>query len=271
MNARRPPLRHAPPRRIGAFLALMLTVVAPLAAQAQTPAPASGAPSGLAAAVTDDVIAVTSDFRGARITVFGATPARRAPGDVVVAIRGPGAPITVMRKRRTGILWLNRDPVAFADAPSFHAVVSAKPLVQIASTRDIWELGLDPAAQARLTTPTPPDADPSDYRQGLVRLQRARGLYQEVPRGLVLRPGGLFKAQVALPANAPPGAYRADVYLFRNGRLQASETATILISRQGLEQTVYALAQERPLIYGLFTVALALSAGLVAALIFRRS
>lgn len=250
-------------------LAVAALALAPVARAAPAAQPA--APSGLAAAVTDDVIAVTSDFRGARITVFGATPARRAPGDVVVAIRGPGAPITVMRKRRTGILWLNRDPVTFADAPTFHAVVSAKPLVQIASTRDIWELGLDPAAQARLTSATPPDTDPSDYRQGLVRLQRARGLYQEAPRGLVLRPGGLFKAQVALPANAQPGAYRADVYLFRNGRLQASETATILISRQGVEQTVYALAQERPLIYGLFTVALALSAGWVAALIFRRS
>lgn len=259
-----------PLRIIAGLVAMMVAACAP-AAIAQTPPPQSAANAGLAAAVTDDVIAVTSDFRGARITVFGATPARRAPGDVVVAIRGPGGPITVMRKRRTGVLWLNRDPVAFADAPSFHAVVSAKPLVQIASTRDIWELGLDPAAEARLVSATPADADPSDYRQGLVRLQRARGLYQESPRGLVLRPGGLFKAQVALPANAQPGAYRADVYLFRNGRLQASETATILISRQGLEQTVYAFAQERPLIYGLFTVALALSAGWVAALIFRRS
>ena len=226
---------------------------------------------GLAAAVTDDVIAVTSDFRGARITVFGASPARRTPGDLVVAIRGPGAPITVMRKRRTGFLWLNRDPVRFEDAPTFFAVVSAKPLAQIASTRDIWRLGLDPAAQARLVSATPDDADPGAYRRGLVRIQRARGLYQELPRGLDLRPGGLFKAQVQLPANAPPGAYRADIYLFRGGRLQASETAAILISRQGMEQTVYALATEQPLPYGLAVVTLALSAGWVAALAFRRS
>ena len=249
-------------RLLLAFFALLWAAAAPAAAQ---PTP------GLAAAVTDDEIAVTSDFRGARITVFGATPARRLAGDVVVAIRGPGGPITVMRKRRTGPLWLNRDAVEFADAPSFHAVVSARPLVQIASTRDIWSLGLDPAAKARLTSPTPADADPSDYRQGLVRLQRARGLYQELPRGLIVRPGGLFKAQVALPANAPPGAYKADVYLFRNNRLQATETATILISRQGIEQTVYALAHERPFAYGLFVVAIALSAGWLAALVFRRS
>lgn len=249
---------------------LLLALALALGAGAVGPARAQTTP-GIAAAVTDDEIAVTSDFRGARITVFGATPARRLPGDVVVAIRGPGAPITVMRKRRTGILWLNRDPVRFADAPSFHAVASARPLIQIASTKDIVELGLDPAGQARLTGPTPADADPSDYRRGLVRLQRARGLYQELPRALVVRPGGLFKAQVSLPANAPPGDYTADVYLFRNGRLQASETAKISISRQGVEQTIYALAQDRPFFYGLFTVALALSAGWIAALLFRRS
>jgi len=248
-------------RALFAFLCAALAWAA--AAHAQ-PAP------GFSAAVADDVIAVTSDFRGARITVFGAAP-RRGAGDVVVAIRGPGASISVMRKRRTGFLWLNRDPVAFTDAPSFFAVVSAKPLVQIASTRDVWELGLDPAAQAKLAGATPPDADPGAYRQGLVRIQRARGLYQELPHGLVLRPGGLFKAQVSLPANAPPGAYRADVYLFRGGRLQASESSPILISRQGVEQTVFQLAHKRPLIYGLAAVAFALSAGWVAAALFRRS
>jgi uncharacterized protein (TIGR02186 family) len=254
-----------------AFLGLALGLLAVIGPAAHVHAQTQSAPPGIAAEVTDDVIAVTSDFRGARITVFGATPSRRSPGDVVVAIRGPGAPITVMRKRRIGILWLNGDPVRFEDAPSFHAIATARPLVQIASTRDIVELGLDPAGQARLTSATPADADPSDYRRGLVRLQRARGLYQELPRALVMRPGGLFKAQVSLPANAPPGAYRADVYLFRNGRLQASEKATISISRQGIEQTIYALAKERPLFYGLFTVALALSAGWVASLVFRRS
>lgn len=251
--------------RITVFVAILLMWLVeapPVRAQGQT---------AIAADVTDDVIAVTSDFRGARITVFGVAPSRGEPGDVLVAIRGPSVPVTVMRKRRTGPLWLNRDPVRFQDAPAFHALASAKPLMEIASTKDIVALGLDPVGHARLSSPTPLDADPSDYRRGLARLQRERGVYQELPRALVMRPGGLYKAQVTLPASAPPGEYTADVYLFRNGRLQATESASISISRQGLEQTIHALANEQPLVYGLFTVALSLFAGWIAALVFRRT
>jgi uncharacterized protein (TIGR02186 family) len=245
------------------LLSLCLALlVSAAAAQAPPPRP-------LSADVVDDTIEVTADFRGARIVIFGAY-AERPGADLAVTIRGPDQEATVMRKRRFAGLWLNRDPVRFTAAPSFFALVTAKPIETIANRRALWADGLDPAALARLDGATPPDADPAAYRAALVRLKQARGLYQE-STNLRLRPGGLFKAEVQLPANAATGPYEARIYLFRNGRVAQMERAEILIARAGLERRIYDFASQRPLLYGLATVAMALLAGWAAALAFRRS
>jgi uncharacterized protein (TIGR02186 family) len=247
------------------FLLAVFALVLPLSAQERAPV------RGLSASVTDELIAVTSDFRGARITVFGVTPPGRGGGDIVVAVRGPALPAAVMRKQQILGLWLNTDRVVFSEAPAYHALLSTRPINQIASPRAVWELGLDPAALARLGGPTPADADPAAYRAALRRLKTAKGLYLEDGAAVTVGKGGLFKAQVRLPANAPPGEYAADIYFFRGGQALASETAAVLVSRTGIEQRLYALANQRPFLYGLATALLALAAGWAASILFRRS
>ncbi|MBI1250262.1 MAG: hypothetical protein GC189_02175 [Alphaproteobacteria bacterium] len=229
------------------------------------------APPDLPAAVTDEAISVTSDYRGSRMTVFGVNPDRRGRGDIVVVVRGPNLPATIRRKRRVFGLWVNGEPVRFAEAPSFFTVISARPLREIARPQAISSLGLDPAAVARLESATPPDASAADYRRALSRLRRAAGLYSEIPDGLQLRGRGLFSTQVTIPANAPIGAYFADVYLFRDGRLVSSQRSTVTIARIGAERLVHMAATRTPFLYGLFVVIVALGAGWGAALALRRS
>ncbi len=233
----------------------------------------------LPAAVAEEQITVSSDYRGSYITVFGVNPDRRGRGDVVVVLRGPSQPATVLRKRRVFGLWVNGDPVRFARAPSFFAVMSNRPLRSIASPQSIWRYGLDPAASAELASTVPAGADPSAYRAALVRLRRAQGLYQEYTgrptleqrSGLTTYRGGLFRAVVRLPANAPIAEYRANAYVFRDGRLISSQEIPISISRVGFERRIHDLATQWPFLYGLFVVFVALGAGWIAAFIFRRS
>jgi uncharacterized protein (TIGR02186 family) len=246
-------------RPLFALLLLLCALAAPARAQS-TP---------LAADVVDERIEVTTDFRGARIVIFGVA-AEKSGDDIAVTVRGPDQAATVMRKRRVAGLWLNQDPVKFTAAPSFFALVTAKPVETFASRRAMWFDGLDPAAMAKLEGATPADADPAAYRAALVRLKKSRDLYQE-RTDLKLRPGGLFKAEIQLPANAAPGPYEARIFLFRNGRAVQSQRADIIIARAGLERRVHDLARDRPFLYGLATVAMALLAGWGAALAFRRS
>ncbi|MGE0830508.1 MAG: TIGR02186 family protein [Hyphomonadaceae bacterium] len=228
-------------------------------------------PPELPAAVTDEDIAVTSDYRGFRVTVFGVNPDRRGRGDIVVALRGPNEPTVVRRKRRFLGLWVNGQPVRFEETPVFFAVYSARPLREIAGPQAIAALRLDAAAAARLAGATPADADPSDYRQALVRLRRNAGLFVEDQTGLRMLGNGLFRAQIRIPANAPIGRYSAEVYLFRNGQLVSSQESVVMVSRQGVERTIHDLALGLPILYGLTTILIALGAGWAAAFFFRRS
>lgn len=254
--------------------ALLLAAAFAAAPAAPTPPPQAtgGGASDLPVAVAEEQISVRSDYRGSMIDVWVVNPDRRRRGDVVVVVRGPSEPATVMRKRQAFGLWINSDPVRFSEAPAFFAVLSTRPLRQIASPQAIWSLQLDPAASARLAGATPEGTDPSDYREALVRLRRAQGLYQEIPAGVrTYYEGLLVRGQVRLPANAPIAEYHADTYLFRDGRLISSARNVVNVSRVGIERRIHDLATESSLIYGLLTVMLALTAGWVSAYLFRRS
>ncbi len=85
----------------------------------------------------------------------------------------------------------------------------------IAERQIVWSLQIDPAASAQLAGATPDGTSPADYRAALVRLRREQNLYQTNPAGIRLYEGGLFRAQVALPANAPIGRYYVDSYHFQ--------------------------------------------------------
>lgn len=248
-----------------------------LPAQAQNPGDVA---NDLPAAVVEEQITVSSDYRGSYITVFGVNPDRRGRGDIVVVVRGPtNVDAVVMRKRNVYGLWINDDPVRFAGAPAFFAVLSNRPLSAIASPEAIWQYQLDPAASARLGSAIPGSADPSAYRRALVRLRNAQDLYQvyigpptpDRRGGLTMYQGGLFRAVVRLPANAPIAQYHADTYLFRDGRLISSQRIPISVSRVGIERRIHDLAKDQSLFYGVVTVLLALLAGWVSALLFRRT
>jgi uncharacterized protein (TIGR02186 family) len=260
------------------FAALALALLAGAPAAAQQPQPAGDVAADLPAGVAEEQITVSSTYGGSFITVFGVNPDRRGRGDIVVVLRGPNEAATVMRKRRVFGLWINGDPVRFSEAPSFFAVLSNRRLRDIANPQAIWRYQLDPAASAELASAVPAGGDPSAYRAALVRLRRDQGLYQWYSRppregvreGLTAYQGGLFRAVVRLPANAPIAQYHADTYLFRDGRLISRQRIPITVSRIGFERTIHDLATNVSWLYGIVTVMMALAAGWGAALVFRR-
>lgn len=251
---------------------------AALASSSQAQQPGDVA-SNLPSAVAEDRISVGSDYRGSSITVFGFNPDRRGRGEIVVVVRGPNEPATVLRKRRVFGLWINGDPVHFSQAPTFFAMMSTLPLHEIAPRSTIRQYQLDPASSAELASGTPPGSTGADYRAALVRLRRTQNLYQEhigvtdaeQQRAITRYPGGLFRAVVRLPANAPIDEYQADTYLFREERLISSQRISVNISRVGVERNIHDLATNASLLYGLIIVLMALGVGWGAAVLFRRS
>ncbi|WP_293905588.1 TIGR02186 family protein [Phenylobacterium sp.] len=240
----------------------------------------------ISAALTNAKVLVKSDFRGARIVLYGAVfdPAAR-PSDVVVLVRGPEQPIRITRKQKALGLWLNSRPVVFRGAPGFYRAASNRPLDDIAHFGELRRLGagldhlgINAPAEERTETRygvrdvvvSSLGADYYQWRNAVVRLKEKARLYDEDDHGVSFVDRGLFRAEIALPAQAPTGVYRADILLFQQGRLVSARARTLTVEKVGLERALYLWAHERPWSYGLASMAFALAAGWAASAAFRR-
>lgn len=258
-----------------------------MAIDAAPPAPPPAvAQAAISAALTTTNVQVKSDFRGARIVLYGAVfDTGTRPSDVVVLVRGPDQPVRLTRKQRVAGVWLNSRPVVFRGAPGFYRAASNRPLEDIANFGVLRRLG---AGLDHLTINAPEEqrvdtrygvrdmvvsrlgADYYDWRRAVVRLKTNAGLYHEDGRGVQFVDRGLFRAEIALPTGAPTGVYKADILLFQDGKPVSRRSRTLTVEKVGIERALYVWAHSRPWSYGLAAMAFALAAGWAASAAFRR-
>lgn len=226
-------------------------------------------------------VSITSSFSGVEIVVFGAVDNSKQPSaesgyyDVIIILEGAPQRLVARRKSNVAGVWINTQSITFESVPSYYGIVSTRPLEDVAHPlllreHDIgfervrmtpirgWETGV--------TT-----AEIQDFRSSVVRLKRRDGLYVEQEYGVVFIGRSLFRASMELPANVPVGPLDARVYLFHNEQLLSSYRTRVTLDREGLERWLHTFAFGYPVFYGIFTVALAVGAGLLASAMFGRA
>jgi uncharacterized protein (TIGR02186 family) len=280
-------------RRVHRLIAGMVAVMAgaPALAAAPSPSPPAmpaplGSPGplapstpGLAAAVAQETVRVTSTYRGETVTVFGVIPEASLQGaDVIVTLRGPDQRATLHRRQRVAGLWINVDPVRLEAMPGFFARLSTRPVPALLAPAERDALGLDPAQAVRFVPALPP-REAIVRRAALTRLKQTAGTWMAEgggPQGpgqsggLRLLGSGLFRADIALPVTAPPGVYAADILVVRSGRVVARTASRLEVVRVGVERSVHDFAHRFSFFHALATLALALTVGWAAHRIFNR-
>ncbi len=211
-----------------------------------------------------DQVSLTSGFSGTEVLLYGAVDQK---SDIVAYVSSiEPAPQTVIRKDRVFGIWVNRGSATFTSVPVLHTVVSTRPLADIAPEQ-VWRnnrvsfAGLD-------IEPNDPALAP--YRQGLVAAKIRQGLYAIDEKGVSYPDGRLFRASLHFPATLPPGRYTVTVLQLREGRIIDAAVRPLVVNKVGLGAWISKLAQDNGLIYGLFAVFVAATAGLVAGYVFRR-
>ena len=265
-----------------ALAALFLATALPMAATANdmlpvVPPGASGARETIEIGTSTSEIAITSDFRGADLTVFGALTNQDqlllAIGqyDIIVTLEGPPAPATVRRKERVFGIWINTRSMTFEPVPESYSIASTRPVEDIAKPQVLSELragirhmGLIPTGYAGNAV------NLGEFRDAFRRLKESGGLFQRDTNGVRFVASNLFRATLKLPANIPDGVHTVRAYLFKSGSPVSSKTLPLRVVKTGMEQTITDAAHHRPLAYGLFCVVLALVTGWGASLIFRK-
>jgi uncharacterized protein (TIGR02186 family) len=243
-------------RALPAFLLALVTLFAS-AARAQP----------LVADLSSHLIAITTGFTGTELVLFGAV---EQPGDIVVVVRGPEGPVTVRRKERMLGLWANGSSVTFTGVPSFYHVAASRSLDDIAPRDQLarQRIGVDQLNFG--TTDNVSDTARAIFQAALLREKQGAGLFPIVPGRVLFIGRQLFRTNVTLPPDLPTGAYQVSVYLFRNGQVAGAQTTPLLVSQSGVSADIQDFAYRRSLLYGLVAVMLAVVAGWLASMFFRR-
>ncbi|NND50644.1 MAG: TIGR02186 family protein [Rhizobiales bacterium] len=243
---------------VAAFL--MAVPVAQLAAQ-----------EDLVTDISQHLISIQSNFTGADLLLFGAVGGEvTAERDIVVVVRGPDTPAIVRRKERIGGIWINYGSAELESIPGYYAVVSTRPLTDIAPPVVLERHGIGTSFLGFKSPDSGSEPAPADYVEAVTRIKSSEGLYLEQPGGVLFLGTSLFRATIEMPANVPDGRYSARVYLFSEGNVVQAQTSTLFVNKVGFERLVYDFAHNQPLAYGIVAVLVAFIAGWAASAVFRR-
>lgn len=271
----------------GALLGLLLAGLILVKARAATevsPGPSpSTAPEALARpaaandVVTDcskDQIQVGITYRGDRIEFFGTLGSSGADA-VIVKLESPAETVKLNQKGRVGPVWMNVKQHTVENVPFLYQISASDRLDRILSAELEQKLGIGfQALQEQMVIHTTKgQAEPADAEivfQGLLKLKQKDGLYKiDEENRIKVKQGVLFRHCITFPAASKEGDYLVKTYLFRQGRLLQTVTDTIHVQKVGLEAKLVRWAQERPKLYGLAAVVIALGAGLLVGFIFK--
>lgn len=228
----------------------------------------------IVAGLSQSGIAITANFDGSQIIVYGAVkreaPPPAGPLGVIVTVEGPSGPLVVRRKDRVGGIWINDASITVDAAPSFYEVATNAPIDDILSgTEDLRHRITVPRA-IRAVGATQESEDAAEFTDALLRIRKADGTYRLADEEVALSEETLFRTDVQLPASLTEGDYRVRMFLTREGRVVDWQEQVIDVRKAGLERFLFNLSQEQPLIYGILALALAAFAGWAAAEAFRR-
>jgi uncharacterized protein (TIGR02186 family) len=222
----------------------------------------------LVADLSEHLVAITTGFVGTDVLLFGAI---EGTGDVVVVVRGPPRTEIVRRKARIAGIWINEREMVFNNAPSFYVVASAKPLSDVLSpvARVRHEIGLDFLHLVPARAAAPQEVE--EFRRALIRNKQRDELYLEETGKVSFLGARLFRTRIYFPSNVPTGTYTADVFLVRDGNVVSAQSTPLVVGKVGFGAELFDFAHRRPMLYGILAVVVALSAGWMAGVAFRRT
>jgi uncharacterized protein (TIGR02186 family) len=233
----------------------------------------------LVVALSTHQVQINSSFVGTDLVLFGAierdekTVARSGGYDIVVRVTGPPQTEVTFRKSRVLGIWVNAESRTFLDAPGYLAMLSNRPLSEIAGPETLrrYRIGLENVTFPQQIAGDIGDVPLNDpFRMAFLRLNREQRLYREVPNAVTFLTPNLIRAAIRIPANVPVGTYIVDVLLLAEGVMLATSNSAIEIQKVGFEQFVASSAHDQGLLYGLVAASLALLTGWIASVVFRR-
>lgn len=215
--------------------------------------------------ISANKIDIDSNFLGQEILLFGA---KGDVGDVVIVVRGPKKSYIVNKKSHIFGIWHNQKRVKFNDVYSYYSFFSTNPEMNNQDLLKRLQIGKENILLAAAKKEN--KLEENDFKIQLVEKLSENNLYLTNSDKIDFLDETLFKVMIKFPKNISQGDYLVEIYLIDDGSLVAYQSIPIYVNQIGFSAEVNKMAHERPFIYALVTILLAVIAGYVANFIFSR-
>ncbi len=209
-------------------------------------------------------------FRGAGLVATGTVP---KDCGVVLKLEGERRAAAYRRKDRRGPLWVSTGRVEFDALPGLYMVAASSDSADLVRQLDVVGEGFGALRRSATVEQSPPGDDGFVFDEFL-RLKIRRGLYALRPESVALSDeGGAvagFRTEFRVPPAVRPGTYRATLYCFNEHRLVSETVQSVTVEKTGLVRVLSEVAFQHGGLYGVVSVVVALAAGLVVGMIFRK-
>ncbi len=233
----------------------------------------------IVSALSDREISIDSGFRGERLTIFGNIEPEfgaqkhyiEGSFSIAIVIKGPAVNRVVRKKSNDFGIWLNSEQVVFEKIPSYYWLLTSEKIENFSDSEFFEHENLLPQSQPMLVRASNEnEIIKRKFGAELVRLMEQKGLFGINENGVKFHSNSLYSLQLELPSDVPVGSFLATTYLFKNGEIIYKKSEGFSVRKTGLERLLGSSAKQFPLLYGVFTVILALFTGWLGGVIFRR-
>jgi uncharacterized protein (TIGR02186 family) len=219
--------------------------------------------------IAPDLIRIHAFYKGENVNIRAELP--DGCDGAVLKIQGEDEEITLNRKGRISIFWLNVDEVTVSKAPGIYMVNSSGPLDRISTLKDqiAWTLGYK-ALQQRIQIQSRNELSGSEFSE-FVALKEHNGSYQSATSAqLTQDPANrpTLKAVFKIPPVMPSGNYQIQLFCFKNLVFIGQTSGRLRVEKVGLPNLLYSLAYAHPAAYGLLAIIIAMATGIMMGVIF---
>jgi Putative transmembrane protein (Alph_Pro_TM) len=231
--------------------------------------------SGLAAqetkglVVSPEVIDVDSFFSGSGLTISGDI---KAADDVIIEITGKDGTNNFELKGRVGPFWMTTGKVELKNIPSFYLVLLPQGKDWLRKA-DAMGLGMDQIRRRMVTSSTA--QVPENIFDMFKKLKKSEELYDEiigaVTYGKAVDGMKHFVGKCNVPSSIALGSYLVKATVVTGGAAGQELQSQLKVQEIGFVKFVNSLASDRRITYGVSAVIIALAAGLLMGVLFRKS
>ncbi len=219
--------------------------------------------------VSPNMIEVNSFFSGNELMISGDI---KADNDVIIEITGKDGTNNFELKGRVGPFWMTTGKIELKNIPSLYIVLlpQGKDWLQKA---DAMGLGMDQIRKRMVTSGS--DKVPENIFSMFKKLKKHEELYDEIIGAVSYSKAenGVkhFVGKCRVPSSIALGSYLVKASIISGGAPTQELDSQLIVQEVGFVKFVNTLASDRRITYGVSAVIIALAAGLLMGVIFRKS